>query len=274
MSATAEAALARVGSADGTMIAVFVSGEGRPLVAVHGTSSDHTTWRLVLPHLEPHVAVHAVDRRGRGASGDGPAYRLALEYADVAAVVDAAAAAAGSQVDLLGHSYGGLVAFGAAALTPNVRRLVLYEGWPVPDIARFAVSPEVIGCLESVLAQGRPGQMLEAFYRDIAVMSGQEISALKASPAWPARVAAAGTVPRELRALGGQAFDPGWAAKITAPVLLLAGADSPEEIKADPEVVAAAFPDARIAILEGQAHIAHLTGPQSFAEAVISFLRD
>ena len=27
----------------------------------------------------------------------------------------------------------GQVAFGAAALTTNVRRLVLYEGWPVPD---------------------------------------------------------------------------------------------------------------------------------------------
>jgi hypothetical protein len=31
------------------------------------------------------------------------------------------------------HSHGGIVASGAAAMITNVRRLVLYEGWPVPD---------------------------------------------------------------------------------------------------------------------------------------------
>ena len=97
MPKTAEATLTHVASPDGTMIAVFISGGGRPLVVVPGTTSDHTTWRLVLPLLEPHVAVHAVDRRGRGASGDGADYSLAREYADVAAVVDAAASAAGSR---------------------------------------------------------------------------------------------------------------------------------------------------------------------------------
>ena len=274
MAGTAEATLTRVASPDGTMIAVFRSGEGRPLVVVPGTTSDHTTWRLVLPLLEPHVAVHAVDRRGRGGSGDSADYFLALEYADVAAVVDAAAAATGSPVDLLGHSYGGNVAFGAATLTTNVRKLVLYEGWPVPDIADRAVSAEATAHLESLLAGGRPEQMLEAFYRDMVLMSEEEISVLKAAPTWPARVAAAHTVPRELRAFGTQAFDPARAAQIRVPVLLLVGADSPDEVKADPEVVAAALPDARIHVLDGQAHIAHLTAPDSFAEAVMSFLRD
>jgi len=87
-------------------------------------------------------------------------------------------------------------------------------------------------------------------------------------------VAAAHTVPRELRAFAAQVFDPEIAAKITMPVLLLVGADSPDEVKANPEAVAAALPNARIGVLKGQAHIAHLTDPQSFAERVISFLRD
>jgi pimeloyl-ACP methyl ester carboxylesterase len=50
--------------------------------------------------------------------------------ANVAAVVDAVAEATGSPVDVLGHSFGGLCAFGGAALTSNIRRLVLDEGWP------------------------------------------------------------------------------------------------------------------------------------------------
>jgi pimeloyl-ACP methyl ester carboxylesterase len=274
MITTAEATFKQVASPDGTMIAVFASGEGRPLIVVPGTTSDHTTWRLVLPLLQPHFAVYAVDRRGRGRSGDTGAYSLAREYEDIAAVVDAAAAATGAPVDLLGHSYGGNVAFGAATLTTNIRKLVLYEGWPVPNIAHRTVSPEVMRQLESLIAEGRSEPALETVYRDLVMMSEQEISSIRAAPTWPARVAAAHTIPRELRAFSGQAFDPEWAAKISVPVLLLVGADSPEEIKANPEVVAAALPDARIRILDGQAHMAHLSNPEGFAEQVLAFLRD
>jgi pimeloyl-ACP methyl ester carboxylesterase len=189
-------------------------------------------------------------------------------------VVDAAAAATGAPVDLLGHSFGGNVAFGAAMLTGNIRKLVLYEGWPVPNIAHRSISPEVMRHLDSLLAQGRPEQMLESFYRDIVMMSEEEISGIKAAPSWPARVAAAPTVPRELRAFGAQAFDPERAAQISVPVLLVVGGASQDEIKADPEVVAAALPNARICVLDGQAHIAHLTDPEAFAGQILSFLRD
>jgi len=274
MSEAAQATITHVRSGDGTEIAVFISGEGRPLVVVPGTTSDHTTWRFVLPYLEGHVAVHAVDRRGRGRSGDDPDYSIAKEYADVAAVVDAAAAATGSPVDLLGHSYGGNIAFGAAGLTTNIRKLVLYEGWPVPDIAHRTLPAEVIAHLESLLARGQSEQVLETVYRDIAKMSEQEISSIKAAPTWPARVAAANTVPRELQAFGEQAFDPRWAAKIEVPVLLLVGSDSPAEIKADPEIVAAALPNARIQVLGGQMHMAHLNEPETFARRLLAFLRD
>jgi pimeloyl-ACP methyl ester carboxylesterase len=268
-----DATLTKVTSPDGTQIAVYVSGRGRPLVVVPGTTSDHTTWRLVTPLLEPHVTVHAVDRRGRGDSGDAVEYSLAMESADIAAVVDAAAAQYAGPVDLLGHSYGGNVAYGAASLTTNIRKLVLYEGWPPPNLAHRTTSPELMRDLESLLAQGRPEQMLEAFYRHLVMMTDDEISAIQAAPSWPGRVAAAHTVPRELREFGAHAFEPDVAAKVGVPVLLVVGSDSPDEIKADPETVAAALPDARIHVLAGQAHIAHLADPTSFAEAVLSFLR-
>ena len=80
-----------VTSKDGTAIAYWTSGKGPPLVLVHGTPDDHTRWRPLLPYLESHTTVHAMDRRGRGGSGDGPQYTLEREYEDVAAVVDAVA---------------------------------------------------------------------------------------------------------------------------------------------------------------------------------------
>ena len=105
-------------------------------------------------------------------------------------------------------------------------------------------------------------------------MSGDEVGIIKASAAWPARVAAAPTVPREIRAFSEQAFDPDWASRITVPVLLLVGGDTPDDIKADPAVVAAALPDARVTVLPGQMHMAHLTDPEGFAAALLSFLAE
>jgi pimeloyl-ACP methyl ester carboxylesterase len=113
---------------DGTPIAVITSGSGRPLVLVPGTRADHTSWRLAHPDLETAASVHAVDRCGRGASGDHDDYSVEREFADVIAVVDKAAARWGGPVDLVGHSFGGMVCFGVAARTRNVRRMVLYEG--------------------------------------------------------------------------------------------------------------------------------------------------
>ena len=76
-------------SRDGTEIRYWKSGDGPPLVLVHGAPADHTRWRPLLPYLEGHVTVHAMDRRGRGGSRDTGAYGLQREYEDVMAVIDA-----------------------------------------------------------------------------------------------------------------------------------------------------------------------------------------
>ena len=133
MAPTGAPTMTRVVSGDGTEIADWTSGEGPPLVLVHGAAADHTRWRPLLSYLESYATVHAIDRRGRGASGDGSDYDVAREFEDVAAVVDAVAQASGSAVDLYGHSFGGFCAFGGALLTANLGRLVLYEGWPRVD---------------------------------------------------------------------------------------------------------------------------------------------
>ena len=58
-----------------------------------------TRWRPLLPYLESHTTVHAMDRRGRGGSGDGEEYALERDC-NVAAVVDAVAEASESAVDV------------------------------------------------------------------------------------------------------------------------------------------------------------------------------
>ena len=269
-----ESTATRVVSRDGTEIAHWTSGVGPPLVLVHGTTADHTRWRPLLPYLEPHATVHAMDRRGRGASGDGPDYDLAREFEDVAAVVDAVADASGSAVDVLGHSFGGLCAFGGATLTSNIRKLMLYEGWPPPNPDALALPPGVEERLDALLAEGNREAVLGTFFREVVRMPEEEFIVYRALPAWQARIAAAHTITRESRAEQAAPFDPEQAAKITVPVLLLTGGDSPDFFKADIDTVAAALPDARIVVIEGQQHIAIDLVPEVFADHVVAFLRD
>src|SRR3712207_8086243 len=101
-----------VTSVDGTSIAYWRSGEGPPLVLVHGTAADHSRWAPVLPAFEQRFTVYAIDRRGRGGSGDSGDYAIEREFEDVAEVVDSL----GESVNLLGHSYGALCALEAALL--------------------------------------------------------------------------------------------------------------------------------------------------------------
>ena len=75
-----------VTTSDGVRIACELSGEGRPVVLVHGAGSARWSFDAVRPHLEREFTVIAVDRRGRGDSGDDDDYDLRREYEHVAAV--------------------------------------------------------------------------------------------------------------------------------------------------------------------------------------------
>ena len=157
-------------SPDGTPIAWFRSGTGPPMVLVHGATADHTAWRTVAPLLAPSHTLYAIDRRGRGASGDTPPYAIAREYEDVASVVDAVAAAEGRPVDVVGHSYGGRVSLGAALLSPNLRRLVVYEGAPAPDGRSFQ-GVGVMDRLEALAAADDREGLLSFFLASVVGMT-------------------------------------------------------------------------------------------------------
>ena len=69
----ASATLERVNSSDGTPIAFWRSGSGPPLVLVHGTTGAHWSFAFLSPVLAERFTLYALDRRGRGESGDADA---------------------------------------------------------------------------------------------------------------------------------------------------------------------------------------------------------
>ena len=124
-----------VRSGDGTRIAYWSSGEGPPLVLVHGATSDHTTFRFVTPLLVEQFTLVAVDRRGRGESGDAAEYALERELDDLARVVDSL----DGPVDVFGHSFGASVALAA---DPTMRKLRRRSGSArPPERDRLTGSP-------------------------------------------------------------------------------------------------------------------------------------
>jgi pimeloyl-ACP methyl ester carboxylesterase len=108
--------------------------------------------------------------------------------------------------------------------------------------------------------------------RELAHMTDEEIAAYRAQPSWPARVAAAHTIPREMRVTDAAALDPDQAARITVPTLLLVGGDSPAW-RSEAGSLAAALPDARVAVLGGQGHAADALAPELVAETILPFVR-
>jgi pimeloyl-ACP methyl ester carboxylesterase len=267
-SAALEREVETISSPDGTRIAYTRSGQGPPLVLVHGTTADHTRWAPISPAFEEHFSVYAVDRRGRAGSGDADEYSIEREFDDVAAVVDSLPQPA----SLLGHSYGALCSLEAALRTNNLHKLILYEP-PIPSGIEIYPT-EVVARIQALIDAGdREGAVL-TFFSEVAKAPPHELEMLRSLPNWPARVAAAHTIPREMRGSDGYVFEPKRFSRLTMPTRLLLGGDSPPFLKVATEAVHAALPNSQIVVLPGQQHTAMNTAPELFVREVLQFLID
>jgi pimeloyl-ACP methyl ester carboxylesterase len=259
-------------SPDGTAIAWFSAGEGPPLVLVHGAAADHGTWRVVGPRFAEAHAVYALDRRGRGVSGDGGHYAIEREYEDVATVATVLAERHGTPVDVVGHSYGGRIALGAALRTPSIRRVVAYESAPASVVVDPRKRRAALRRLIEDRARGDLEGLLVRFLRDVVGMTAQELARYRADPVWPQRVAAAGTIPRELEAEGCPAASLEHVGTVQVPVLQLVGGASPARFGTAAERLHARLPHGQLAVIDGARHAAHHTHPDAFVGAVRAFL--
>ncbi|MEU4522262.1 alpha/beta hydrolase [Amycolatopsis sp. NPDC024027] len=256
---------ASVTSPDGTVIGFETTGDGPPMVLVHGTGADHTRWSAVKDRLARHYRLYLVDRRGRGLSrAEAPGYDIRREGEDIAAVAEAA----GGDVYLLAHSYGALCALEAVRATKAVRRLVAYEP-PRPEPGGAVVGPDARSRMR---AAEDPEQLLEIFLQEALRLPPADVEAMRGTPVWRARVAAAPTIPRELDAVENTVFDDRLG-EIAVPVRLFAGTESRGYLRLAAQAVADRIPGADVVPMRGQAHQAMDFDPDQFTEAVFAFDR-
>jgi pimeloyl-ACP methyl ester carboxylesterase len=251
-----------VTSADGTRIGLLTAGEGPALLLVHGGMGRIESWQPLWGRLTSRWRVTAMDRRGRGTSGDTGPYDLAREYQDIAAV-----AASLGPVDVFAHSIGATCALGAAASGAAVRRLALYEP-PGPQTAPKEWRERV----SALIADGKPGPAMVSFLREMG-LSATQIDALKNAPRdYDVLPIVSATMPREALALATVDVT-ALAAAVTVPVLLLLGSRSPAWASDITGALADVLPQSTLAVLDGQGHEAIESAPGLLESRLAAFFR-
>lgn len=241
---------------DGVEIGYVKLGSGPAVVIVHGSISTHEDWLAVAKEMASDYTCYVMDRRGRGMSGDAPEHSLDREVADVKAMLDAA----GPGAFLLGHSFGAVCSAETALRYPPPR-LVLYE--PPFDNEE---SPRFTEPVQAALDRDDPSEAMAVFFRIALEASEKRIDAMKETPEWEENLQPARHIVRERKAIDALGRDLSRYAALKVPTLLLLGEKSPLTIRMATKELAKAAPDARIADLEGQAHVANLLAPKKVAE--------
>jgi pimeloyl-ACP methyl ester carboxylesterase len=147
----------------GTALYHHTAGDGPPLVLVHGSAVDGSTWDGVLPGLALDYRVITYDRRGYGRSAPKPVRDHRLHARDLTAVLERVAR---EPAVVVGWSSGGNIALAVAASRPELfRALVVVEA---PFHGQRHMNAAVLRTALRLKAQqlrGRPVAALEEFLR-------------------------------------------------------------------------------------------------------------
>lgn len=116
----------RIALSTGPELDVTLGGEGEPLIFLHGFPESRRTWRHQIADLAADHFVAAPDQRGYAHSSKPPRvedYTQDELAADVIALADALGL---DRFTLIGHDFGGIVAWSTATLYPDrVARLII-----------------------------------------------------------------------------------------------------------------------------------------------------
>ncbi len=252
-------------SADGTVIAYDRTGDGPPLVIALGAFCDRKSF-VPPASLTSQLTVCTYDRRGRGDSGDTQPYSPDREVADLAAVIEAVsgsrsgagaagsgAAGSGAGAFVFGHSSGAALALRAAAQGVPMAALVAYEApYVMPGTRTLAEDP--VGRITELVSSGRRSDAVKFWMTDVVQAPAEMIPMMENSPMWAGLEALTHTLPYDLALAGDQGIPVDYLAKITVPVLVVGGANSPEWFHRTVEATTEAIPGARLTMLEGQDH--------------------
>ena len=261
---------------NGYDMAYLEVGKGPPLVCVHGTLGDFRTWSAVLgPLSRKHRVISLSLRRffPEHWDGIGDDYLMAQHVSDVIGFIEKLGP---GQVDLMGHSRGGHIAFRVACQRPELlRKLILAEpGGELDSSLDPAVAPG-----PSQRAAGIAASAEKVRNGDIDGGLKGFFDGIEGDGAW-ARLPAAPK--QQLRdnafTLIGQVgenrqpYRKAEAESIRTPTLFIGGAETTGALAAVHRALAPHVPGAKTALIPGGGHWMFEQAPQEFCRAVLEFL--
>ena len=261
-----------VTTTDGVTIGGTVHGQGRPLVFVQGMLADgDTDWQALLPHLTGRFTCHLPSLRGRGLSGDHPDLSPGRIVDDILAYVDSIEKPTG----LVGWSSGAYLAIVAAAQSDALDAVAPFEPGVLSlmDEQEQAVFGGAAVRMGELAAEGRLTAAARAMagwpFNDEEIAMAEDAGYFEAAGRY---------VPNLLNLLqqwseyeGPTPDDPAVLGAISAPVLVLHGAETKPFFVASARHVADRVPNARVHEIPGAGHAAPLTHPEALAEALTEF---
>lgn len=261
---------------NGVELAYEVAGKGDiPLIAVHGAWGSRTNWDLIVLRLAEHFHVVTYDRRGHSNSerlpGQGT-YREDVD--DLAALIEHLGLA---PAWVLGLSSGAFITLMLAATRPElVAGVIVHEPplWSLLDedspeaAALDAMTPLIAEVLHRI-ATGEHAAAAELFVEQLVLGPGGW--AHMPDDVRNSMIANAPTVPDELNdpeiySISGDVF-----ARYHGPVLTTSGDQSPPIYTPVQNRLANLLPQAEQLVLRGARHIPHITHPDEYAQAIITF---
>jgi pimeloyl-ACP methyl ester carboxylesterase len=226
----------KVVSRDGTTIAYEKTGQGPPIVLLNGAFRDHSIFDSLVPELAPQCTTYAYDRRGRGESGDSPAYAVEREIEDLEAVIEEA----GRDVVVFAGSCGANLAIEAALRGAPIRRLALHE--PFYRTEGFDKPPaDAMDTLHGLLAKEERGAAVEYFLAEMVGFTPETIADWRQGPIWAINEANAHTLPYDTAVCGDFTVPAGRLAAYRTPTLVVFSDHTSDWLSAAARATAAAL---------------------------------
>lgn len=204
--------------------------------------------------LKGRFTAYTYDRRGRGQSGNSPAYDPAREVEDLAALIEEA----GGSAYVCGLSSGAALALEAARCGLPIERLALYEAPFIVDDSRTPVSDDYVTELERAIAAGRPGDAVRRFMRFVG-MPAVMVAMMRFIPGWSKLKKVAHTLPYDGLFVNefekGEPLPAGRWASVAVPTAVIDGGKSPAWMRNANAALAAAIPGSAYRTLPGQTHM-------------------
>lgn len=234
----------------------------RPALALHCMLASGSYFGPLADRLDGRVDLHGFDMPGHGRSGD---WRPGADDPDYfTAVTRIAASFIEQPLDLIGHSMGALVALRIAVAAPEaIRSLTLIE----PVLFAAARDPNQTARDEDMRQAMADGRVEDATRNFLATWGTQSYDEL--SPTMQRQMCARlrlVDVTRDSRSRdSANLLRPDSIEAIDAPVLLIAGAQSPGVIHKIADALAARLQDVGRATVPGAGHMAPITHPDEVA---------